>query len=138
MGHREHERPFWNDFKRLYDREGSPIRALRWVLQPESIAPHPNTCCSEECAGILKQHWPALYKHFKTSISDLVRKNEITEDEAFAEVYLQWCPNIPLPHLPKHRRPTNGVYCGPHIDSKNLAYGVCAILIYAHKSKPYQ
>jgi hypothetical protein len=29
MGHREHEREFWDDFLQLYKRDGSPIAALR-------------------------------------------------------------------------------------------------------------
>jgi hypothetical protein len=81
----------------------------------------------------VRTHWPSIYTHFKTSIGDLIDKHQISEDEVFGHIFLQWCPNIPLSDIKKSRKPTDGVLCDPHIDAKNLAWGVCPVLVYARK-----
>jgi hypothetical protein len=88
--------------------------------------------CSQEGAGIIRTHWPKLYKHFRDSIRLLIKKRQITEDEVFGGIFLQFCPNLPTPD---EKKPINNVFCLPHIDSKNVALGLCLLFVYSRRKR---
>jgi hypothetical protein len=77
---------------------------------------------------MIRTHFPKIWEFFFKSIENLIKKDLVKKEEVFAHIFLQFCPNIPLPNASP---PVNSVFCKPHIDSKNIALGLCLLLVYS-------
>ncbi|KAJ4466684.1 hypothetical protein C8J55DRAFT_565673 [Lentinula edodes] len=71
---------------------------------------------------ILKAHFPAIAKRYQDSIDYMRLKYGI---EAMFGLFFNFCLNAP-------RKGVKRVFCKPHVDWKNVAFGVCMIYVYGH------
>ncbi|KAJ3806980.1 hypothetical protein F5876DRAFT_80145 [Lentinula aff. lateritia] len=71
---------------------------------------------------ILKVHFPAIAKRYQDSINYMRLKYGI---EAMFGLFFNFCLNAP-------RKGVKRVFCKPHVDWKNVAFGVCMIYVYGH------
>ncbi|KAJ3860035.1 hypothetical protein EV359DRAFT_85743 [Lentinula novae-zelandiae] len=71
---------------------------------------------------ILKAHFPAIAKRYQDSINYMRLKYGI---EAMFGLFFNFCLNAP-------RKGVKRVFCKPHVDWKNIAFGVCMIYVYGH------
>ncbi|KAJ3925918.1 MAG: hypothetical protein NXY57DRAFT_1043707, partial [Lentinula lateritia] len=71
---------------------------------------------------ILKAHFPAIAKRYQDSINLMKEEYGI---KAMFGLFFNFCLNAP-------REGARRVFCKPHVDWKNVAFGVCMIYVYGH------
>lgn len=69
---------------------------------------------------ILKAHFPAIAKRYQDSINLMKEEYGI---KAMFGLFFNFCLNAP-------REGARRVFCKPHVDWKNVAFGVCMIYVY--------
>ncbi|KAF9025383.1 hypothetical protein BDP27DRAFT_1351787 [Rhodocollybia butyracea] len=72
--------------------------------------------------SILKQHFPAIAERYTSALNYMKKEHGI---EAQFGLFFNFCLNAA-------REGTKRVFCKPHVDWKNLAFGVCMIFVYGH------
>ena len=77
-------------------------------------------CFSEYGCNMLRSHFPVIAERYQASIDYMKANYGI---EAKFGLFFNFCLNAPRPGV---RR----VFCRPHVDWKNIAFGLCMIFVY--------
>ncbi|OSD06260.1 hypothetical protein PYCCODRAFT_1422577 [Trametes coccinea BRFM310] len=88
--------------------------ALQWFFRANGPADQVTRLGS----AFVRRHFPAVAKRFQQCAQTL-------KIQPLYGLFFNYCLNFPRPGVPR-------VHCRPHVDSKNIALGVC--LIYIHGS----